>query len=240
MLRLLVFLAALGLAAWGLTWLDDNPGAVVAGLAWRAAHGHADAGARPARRVCARADAGAGAAAFPPARAGDGHRGDARAPAREGVRRADERHDRRRGGRGARGAGVRLRGRPLFRRRGADQAVARADGAALGRPRVRGVAVSRHARQRGHACAWPARAPHRGAARGRCGGGAGLCAARLRPSRRALGGASGARRLCEPRRLVQRADDRRGQRQGRPDRPRDRQPLARGAEDGAGRGARRA
>ena len=131
MLRLLAFLAVLGLAAWGLSWLADNPGAV--SLTWRGveynvslmvALGVVLAAAR-------RAVAGLRAAALRAARPGAGLARGARAAAREGLCGAVARHDRRRRGRRARGASLRARGRPLLRRRIADEAAARAGRAAL-------------------------------------------------------------------------------------------------------------
>ena len=125
MFRLLIFLAALALAAWGLSWLASNPGDVT--VTWRGVgiSGLADAGARRRRGVCGRAvdRMGPFALRFSHPLAGVAHRSGAQA--REGISRADPRYDRgRRRGRPGRGQ-ARVRGGPAHRPRADDQAPAR-------------------------------------------------------------------------------------------------------------------
>ena len=240
MVRLLLFFAALALAAYGLTWLADNPGEVA--VTWRGveydvslmvALGIVLALAIALGIVWTLIDSFSGRPSLI-SLAADARRRE------KGYLRAVARHDRGRLRRRARGAPPRRRGAQIYRRRAADQAVARASGAARRR--------SRRARSRRSTKCSSIRTPMRSVCAGCMSrrAGAAIIEAALDYAARAHKHAApcpGRRRRCStiaPRTAIGRGAlaDRRGERGGQADRQADRQPLARGAEDRASRRSR--
>ena len=202
MIRLLLFLAALALAAYGLTWLAENPGQVA--LTWRGVEYDVSlmlalgvvvglaillALAWGVIRFVFRLPSLV-SLATKARRREKGYAALSRGMVAvgSGDMRAASRH--------AAEARKLLGGEPL------DEIAARASGATRGRPRRRGRRIPRDARSSANPCAGISRPAYRGEAQRRSRGRAGFRHARAQACRAALGGAGGARRSRRARRLA--------------------------------------
>ena len=237
MVRLLIFLAALALAAGGLTWLANNPGVV--DVTWRGEQYEVSLmfalGAVLALAIAIAIVWGVLRFVFRiPSLVSVGAQARRREKGFQALSRgmlAVGAGDARAAAKHASDANRLIGHEPMTKLLQAQSAQLAGD------TRGRGRGLQCDARASRDAWPWPARPASRGAARRRSCGGAAICDARQCARSRGLGRSGGPRRPHATRRLGRRARDRRLERRRPPHRQADREPLARGDQDGDGRGS---